>query len=123
MKSSEELREVAKAFEDSEKQAKSIENRGQDARHEINKVSALKPNRNVSRSITCYSCGYEGHTRNDSKCSARGKKCRECKQTGRFESRCKTRPKNKTRNQKPRQGKRETSSSLPNVVSRLACVR
>ncbi|XP_048729723.2 uncharacterized protein K02A2.6-like [Ostrea edulis] len=96
------LREVAKAMEDSERQAKSIETQGQSVKSDINKVNYSKDKFGAktvrsSKSQICYSCGLEGHIRTDPKCPARGKKCRKCKQVGHFERQCKTKDKPKTK--------------------------
>ncbi|CAG2207858.1 unnamed protein product [Mytilus edulis] len=75
------VRSIAKAMEDSERQAKSIEGQGQ-----VNMIQSK---------ATCYSCGREGHIRTDPSCPARGKKCRKCKIVGHFDKVCKTKDKSK----------------------------
>ncbi|CAG2215581.1 unnamed protein product [Mytilus edulis] len=71
------VRSIAKAMEDSERQAKSIEGQGQ-----VNMIQSK-------------SCGREGHIRTDPSCPARGKKCRKCKIVGHFDKVCKTKDKSK----------------------------
>ncbi|XP_061195212.1 uncharacterized protein K02A2.6-like [Saccostrea echinata] len=86
------VREIARAMEDSERQATSIEGRTQGAvTGVVNKVSVQNKKHFVKKTNgKCFSCGYEGHLRNDPKCPARGKKCHKCKQVGHFEKMCKT---------------------------------
>jgi hypothetical protein len=97
------VREIARAMEDSERQATSIEGRTQGTvvTGAVNKVSVhnKKPS-TVNKEVECYNCGYAGHIRTNPSCPARGKKCRKCKQTGHFESRCKTRISRENRNRK-----------------------
>ena len=73
------LCETAKAFEDSGRQAKAIENHMQAVKSDVNRAQFVKkksPDTNSSHSAkpasNCYSCGFEGHLRTDPKCSARG---------------------------------------------------
>ncbi|XP_062609444.1 uncharacterized protein K02A2.6-like [Saccostrea cucullata] len=92
------VREIARALEDSERQATSIEGRAQGAiTGVVNKVSVQ--NKKHFAKKTNSKC--EGHLRNDPKCPARGKKCHKCKQTGHFEKMCKT----KDRGEKRKPGK------------------
>lgn len=86
------VREIARAMEDSERQATSIENQPQGASSNVvNKVSVQHKRRFVKKTNSkCYSCGYEGHLRNDPRCPAKGKKCRKCNEVGHFERQCKT---------------------------------
>ena len=64
----------------------------------VNKVHS-RPNRAADQSklnfprnvITCYACGFKGHTKSDKNCPARGKTCRRCKNEGHFERCCRTR--------------------------------
>jgi hypothetical protein len=117
------LRETVKAFEDSARQAKAIENHMQAVKSDVNRVQFVKkksPGANSSHSAKpasiCYSCGFEGHLRIDPKCLARGKKCRKCSQVGHFEKQCKTKDRNK--HFKRKQGKvQQVSEQPPNVSS------
>ncbi|XP_065941320.1 uncharacterized protein [Magallana gigas] len=86
------VREIARAMKDSERQATSIENQPQGASSNVvNKVSVQNKRRFVKKTNSkCYSCGYEGHLRNDPRCPAKGKKCRKCNEVGHFERQCKT---------------------------------
>nr|XP_022336145.1 uncharacterized protein LOC111132611 [Crassostrea virginica] len=87
------VREIARAMEDSERQATSIESQVPTQGSSVNKVS-VQNKHFVKKTISrCYSCGYEGHLRNDPNCPAKGKKCRKCKQIGHFERQCKTKDK------------------------------
>ncbi|XP_033725232.1 uncharacterized protein K02A2.6-like [Pecten maximus] len=98
------LREIARALEQSERQARNIE-----GIEEVNKVAwgakgaksrtfsrPRKDNRksgntNSHRVIgPCYNCGREGHLAKDDKCPAKGQKCRKCHGVGHFEARCKS---------------------------------
>lgn len=96
------VRSVARAMEDSERQAKSIEcHSTEHLKSDINRIQSKgkqfgKKSFNSSKKSTmCYSCGREGHIRTDPNCPARGKKCRKCKIIGHFEMVCKTKDKAK----------------------------
>ena len=86
------LREIARVMEDSEKQARKIES----AANEVNRVSVNsngKGNPRVGRkqsTVRCFCCGNVGHKANDKVCPARGKRCRKCNNLGHFEKVCKT---------------------------------
>ncbi|MCG8032586.1 MAG: aspartyl protease family protein, partial [Candidatus Thiodiazotropha taylori] len=100
------VRDISRAFEDSEKQASTIEG----AVQEINKLSinrGAKPKQKWvnKKKIICYSCGLEGHMRKDPKCPAKGKQCRKCKQYNHFQKMCKT----KTFKDKKNERKNDTS--------------
>ena len=94
------LRETAKAFEDSARQAKAIEThmqrvQGNDADRDhrvqfVKKKPSGARSSNLKPSNLCFSCGQERHIRTDPKCPARGKKCRKCKLIGHYEKMCKT---------------------------------
>lgn len=99
----EQVRGITREMEGSEKQAMSNAGKSQVQSTDVNKIFTPKnkhfDKRNSSNSNSnCFSCGYEGHLRNDPKCPARGKKCRRCKQTGHFEKMCKTKDKSFKRN-------------------------
>ncbi|CAC5363364.1 unnamed protein product [Mytilus coruscus] len=100
------VRNIAKAMEDSERQAKSIEGQGQvnmiqSKGKQYGKNSFNSGNKSFNSgnkytcTATCYSCGREGHIRTDPSCPARGKKCRKCKSVGHFDKVCKTKDKSK----------------------------
>ncbi|CAG2225151.1 unnamed protein product [Mytilus edulis] len=100
------VRSIAKAMEDSERQAKSIEGQGQvnmiqSKGKQYGKNSFNSGNKSFNSgnkstcTATCYSCGREGHIRTDPSCPARGKKCRKCKIVGHFDKVCKTKDKSK----------------------------
>ena len=72
------LRETAKAFEDSARQAKAIDNRMQAVKSDVNRVHFVKKkspgaisSHSAKSASICYSCGFEGHLRTDPKCPAR----------------------------------------------------
>ena len=87
------LREIARVMEDSEKQARKIEV----AANEVNRVSANSNEKGnpraggkqSTRSIV-FCCGNVGHKANDKVCPARGKRCKKCNNPGHFEKVCKT---------------------------------
>ena len=92
------VREIARAFEDSEQQASSIEGVTQ----EVNKLS-LRGNRTGARGarpkhnvlerpvkLICYSCGQEGHMKKSPNCPAKGKQCRKCKKYNHFQKMCRS---------------------------------
>ena len=92
------VRDTARALEDSERQARSIE--GISAN--VNKLSLCEKPRERPRDTTpkakppkqstviCFSCGYQGHKSKDPNCPAKGRKCRKCSNLGHFEARCKS---------------------------------
>ena len=76
-------------MEDSDKQARSMEG----LKSDINKLTVRdKSKSNEMKGEVCFACGYQGHKARDPKCSAKGKKCRECGGMNHFESHCKTQP-------------------------------
>ncbi|CAC5404852.1 unnamed protein product [Mytilus coruscus] len=100
------VRSIAKAMEDSERQAESIEGQGQvnmiqSKGKQYGKNSFNSGNKSFNSgnkstcTATCYSCGRESHIRTDPSCPARGKKCRKCKIVGHFDKVCKTKDKSK----------------------------
>ena len=111
------VRDISRAFEDSEQQASTIEG----AVQQINKLSVKSKTGGMKSKfrtgpkkpmkVICYSCGHEGHMRKDPKCPAKGKQCRKCKQFNHFQEMCRTQTfrekkgekKNKTRRMKVRQ--------------------
>ena len=123
------LRETAKAFEDSGRQAKAIENHMQAVKSDVNRVVCEKeiPGANSSHSAKpasiCYICGFEGHLRTEPKCPARGKKCRKCSQVGHFEKQCKTKDHNKhfKRNQGKVQQVSEQRQMCPVMMKCFQC--
>ena len=99
------LLDTARVFEESERQASSIEGLSQS----VNKLSfsakkkkhasdGSKPTENrrstgkydMSRHFECFSCGCAGHKAKDPKCPAKNKKCNRCHMIGHFEKKCKT---------------------------------
>lgn len=70
------MRDISRAFEDSEQQAAVIEGAAQ----EVNKLSirnkSVKGKQNTfqqrTAKLVCYSCGIEGHTKKDPNCPAGG---------------------------------------------------
>ena len=86
------LREIARVMEDSEKQARKIEG----AANEVNRVSVNSNEKGNPRvggkqsTVRCFCCGNVGHKANDKVCPARGKRCRKCNNPGHFEKVCKT---------------------------------
>jgi len=88
------LREIARAMEESEKQARSIEG-ASDASNEVNSVGGKVDHKEDSntRNVKCFCCGNVGYKANDHRYSARGKQCRKCNGTGHFEAVCKTKRK------------------------------
>ena len=74
------LREIARVMEDSEKQARKIEG----VANEVNRVgvnSNEKGNPGVGGkqgTLQCFCFGNVGHKANDKVCPARGKRCRKC---------------------------------------------
>ena len=86
------LREIARVMEDSEKQARKIES----AANEVNRVSVSSNGKGNPRvggkqsTVRCFCCGNVGHKANDKVCPARGKRCRKCNNLGHFEKVCKT---------------------------------
>lgn len=83
-------KEIARALEESERQASSIE--GQDS--QVNRVTTPRGNREFDRRKSwkpmCYACGYSGHIAKDPSCPAKDQKCRKCGMVGHFEKKCKT---------------------------------
>ena len=85
------LREIARVMEDSEKQARKIEGPA----NEVNRVSVNSNEKGNPRvggkqsSVRCFCCGNVGHKANDKVCPAR-KTCRKCNNPGHFEKVCKT---------------------------------
>ena len=86
------LREIARVMEDSEKQARKIEG----AANEVNRVGVNSNEKGNPRvdgkqsTVRCFCCGNMGHKANDRVCPARGKRCRKCINPGHFEKVCKT---------------------------------
>ena len=86
------LREIARVMEDSEKQARKIES----AANEVNRVSVNSNGKGNPRvggkqsTVRCFCCGNVGHKANDKVCPARRKRCRKCNNLGHFEKVCKT---------------------------------
>ena len=84
------LREIARVVEHSEKQARKIES----AANEVNRVSVNSSGnprvRGKQSTVPCFCCGNVGHKANDKVCPARGKRCRKCHSPGHFEKVCKT---------------------------------
>ena len=86
------LREIARVMEDSEKQARKIES----AANEVNRVSVNSNGKGNPRvggkqsTVRCFCSGNVGHKANDKVCPARGKRCRKCNNLGHFEKVCKT---------------------------------
>lgn len=84
------VRETAKAYEDSARQAKAIENHVQsndgDRYQRVQFVKKKTVSSNSSKpTVTCYSCGIEVHVRSDPSCPAHGQKWQKCSNTGHFE--------------------------------------
>ena len=91
------IRDIARALEDSERQARSIEgisanvnrvslgDNKQNLRERTQKGKPQKPT-----GIICFSCGRDGHKSKDPNCPAKDRKCRQCGNLGHFEARCKT---------------------------------
>ena len=85
------LREIARHMEDSEKQARKIES----AANEVNRVRVNSNGKGNPRvggkrsTIRCFCCGNVGHKANDKVCPARGKRCRKCNNLDHFEKVCK----------------------------------
>ena len=75
------LREIARAMEESEKQARSIEG-GSDASNGVNSVDGKVDRKEdlSTRNVKCFCCGNVGHKASDHQYPARGKQCR--KETG-----------------------------------------
>ena len=68
------VKEIARAMEDSDKQARSMEGLTSD----INKLTVREKSKsNELKGEVCFACGYQGHKARDPKCSAKGKKCRK----------------------------------------------
>ena len=95
------LRQIAQAFEMSQKQADCMEQSG---KQDVNRVRARAqsyPDRKRDGKTKwadqpkCFSCGYVGHMHKDPKCPAKGQKCRKCSNIGHFEVCCKTKDKKK----------------------------
>ena len=86
------LREIARVMEDSEKQTREIES----AANEVSRVSVSSNGKGNPRvggkqsTVRCFCCGNVGHKANDKVCPARGKRCRKCNNPGHFEKVCKT---------------------------------
>ncbi|XP_015779025.1 PREDICTED: uncharacterized protein K02A2.6-like [Acropora digitifera] len=86
------LREIARVMEGSEKQARKIES----AANEVNRVSVDSNGKGDPRvdgkqsTVRCFCCGNVGHRANDKVCPARGKRCRKCNNLGHFVKVCKT---------------------------------
>ena len=81
--------EIARAMEDAEKHAKSIENDFKDAAESVNSVGTQKK-LSTGKPAKCYRCGKEGHFGKDSVCKARLVSCRKCKKVGHFAVVCNT---------------------------------
>ena len=62
-----------------------------------------------SRPVTCYSCGYEGHTNKDEKCPAKGKLCNKCGDSGHFASHCKTKARQPARGKYPQKSRQNVN--------------
>ena len=88
------LREIARAMEEFEKQARSIKG-ASDVSNEVNSVGGKVDHKEDSstKNVKCFCCGNVGHKANDHRCPARGKQCRKCNGTGHFEAVCKTKRK------------------------------
>ena len=88
------VRNIARAMEESERQARSIENL--EVRQNVNKLTVREKSgptkTHTYKKLTCYACGYDGHTFKDPKCPAKGKQCRKCKGYDHFEQVCKSKP-------------------------------
>ena len=86
------LREIARVMEGSEKQVRKIES----AANEVNRVSVNSNGKGNPRvggkqsTVRCFCCGNVGHRANDKVCPARGKRCRKCNNLGHLEKVCKT---------------------------------
>ena len=91
------LREMVQSLEAAEKRAVTMEHKPEP--EAINKVSRYKHKQDFKQQDKhdkkCYACGKFGHYRTDSKCPARGQKCRKCHMEGHFEVCCKTKHKQK----------------------------
>ena len=85
------LREIARTIEESEKQARLIEG-ASDASNEVNSVRRKVDYKEDSRTrnVECFCFGNVGHKASDHQYPARGKQCRKCNGTGHIEAVCKT---------------------------------
>ena len=69
------MKEIARAMEDSDKQARSMEG----LKSVVNKLTFRdKTKSNEMKEEVCFAFGYQGHKAGDPKCPAKGKKCRKC---------------------------------------------
>ena len=115
------LRDVARAMEQSERQARAIEGTPE----EVNKVTVktgqarqyYKKEGGKSQ-VTCFACGREGHKVKDPRCPAIGKHCRYCKGFGHFEKVCRKKKgqKNNSGNARPDGRRREVRQVQGNDV-------
>jgi hypothetical protein len=84
------LRDMARAMENAEKQAGDIE-----GRKEVNRVwkkAGRQQDKTGIHKVKCYRCGREGHKSMDKNCKAWGQTCRKCKGKDHFERVCKSKP-------------------------------
>lgn len=90
------LRELARAKEESDVQAKQMEG----LKSDINRLAVIdqkgrqplkyvSPPNKVSDSV-CFSCGHHGHFSKDPKCPAKGNRCLKCNGLNHFQKQCKT---------------------------------
>ena len=116
------LREIARSVESTDEQMKQMTSSG--ASGGVNRVDN-KPKYGQSRKfqprppsgarsqssrpVTCYSCGYEGHTNKDEKCPAKGKLCNKCGNSGHFASRCKTKARQPARGKYPQKSRQNVN--------------
>ena len=76
-------------MEDAERQASAIKGNQNEAVNVVKKKPYFKKKIGEGKP-KCYRCGFEGHKADHPKCPAKGQQCRKCKNTGHFESVCKT---------------------------------
>ena len=116
------LREIARSVESTDEQMKQMTSSG--ASGGMNRVDN-KPKYGQSRKfqprppsgarsqsstpVTCYSCGYEGHTNKDEKCPAKGKLRNKCENSGHFASRCKTKARQPARGKYPQKSRQNVN--------------
>ncbi|KAK3092068.1 hypothetical protein FSP39_024885 [Pinctada imbricata] len=113
------LKQTARAIEESDRQAKAMEGvsinevnklnfgRKNDRRRKPGQGSVSKPSANSN--ITCFNCGNKGHKAKHSSCPAIGRSCNYCKIEGHFELCCKKKVKDGSR-----KGKKEVRQLTQN---------